>query len=65
LSDHTPIIVIELLLVLGGALGFGWWQLRELKKLRQDREQREREQNDAKPEHEDDPREFVQTHRKH
>jgi hypothetical protein len=36
-SSHAPVIVIELLLVLGGALAFGWWQLRELKKLRQQR----------------------------
>jgi hypothetical protein len=36
-SSHLPIIVVELLLVLGGALGFGWWQLRELKKLREQR----------------------------
>jgi hypothetical protein len=34
-SEHTPIILIELLLVLGGTLGFGWWQLRS---IRRDRE---------------------------
>jgi hypothetical protein len=46
-SGHTPIIVIELLLVLGGALGFGWWQLRELKKLREKRE-REAQRKDER-----------------
>lgn len=31
-------IVIELVLIFGGALAFGWWQLREL-----DREKKKRE----------------------
>jgi hypothetical protein len=52
--SHWPIIVIELLLVGGGALAFGWWQLRELKRLRQEREakktqEREDDQPDGKP----------------
>lgn len=34
-----PIIVIELVLVLGGVVAFAWWQLRDL-----DREKRKREQ---------------------
>ena len=32
---NTPIIVIELMSVFGGALLFGWWQLRSIKKEQQ------------------------------
>lgn len=31
MGSSFPIIVIELVLVFGGALLFGWWQLREIK----------------------------------
>jgi hypothetical protein len=27
---HTPIILIEVVLVFGGVLLFGWWQLRSI-----------------------------------
>ena len=27
---HTPLILIEVVLVFGGALLFGWWQLRSV-----------------------------------
>lgn len=30
MDSNFPIIAIELVLVLGGALGFGWWQFRDL-----------------------------------
>ena len=30
--NNTPIIAIELIMVFGGALLFGWWQLRSIKK---------------------------------
>ena len=43
MASDTPIIVIELVLVAGGALAFGWWQLWDLKKERIKREARERE----------------------
>lgn len=48
-----PIIVIELVLVFGGVLLFGWWQLRDL-----DRERARREQKRAQDpiEREQDPR---------
>ena len=42
LSPDTPIIVIELFLVAGGALAFGWWQLRDLKKERLKTAEREK-----------------------
>jgi hypothetical protein len=38
--DHLPLIVVELVLVFGGALAFGWWQLRSIRK---DREKAARE----------------------
>jgi hypothetical protein len=30
MNSNFPIIAIELVLVLGGALAFGWWQFRDL-----------------------------------
>ena len=39
--SHFPIILIEVIMVFGGVLLFAWWQLRELKKLRQEREQKQ------------------------
>ena len=33
-----PVILIELLLVFGGVLGFAWWQLRDLERERRKRE---------------------------
>jgi hypothetical protein len=30
MESNFPIIAIELILVLGGALAFGWWQFRDL-----------------------------------
>jgi hypothetical protein len=33
-SEHWPIILIEVVLGLGGALLFGWWQLRTIKRDR-------------------------------
>ena len=32
MGEHTPLILIELVLVLGGVLAFGWWQLRDVKR---------------------------------
>ncbi|KNZ33763.1 MAG: hypothetical protein AD742_04955 [Methylibium sp. NZG] len=32
MDNHLPIIVIELVLVFGGVLLFGWWQLRDVKR---------------------------------
>ena len=36
--DHLPLIVAELVLVFGGVLAFGWWQLRDLARERKKRE---------------------------
>jgi predicted negative regulator of RcsB-dependent stress response len=35
-SDHTPLILIELVLVFGGVLGFAWWQLRDVKRAQEE-----------------------------
>lgn len=35
MSENLPVILIELVLVFGGVLAFGWWQLRS---VRRDRE---------------------------
>jgi hypothetical protein len=37
-GEHGIVILIELVLVFGGALAFGWWQLRDLKRERLKRE---------------------------
>lgn len=35
-ANHWPIVLIEGVLVLGGALLFGWWQLRSIDRDRQE-----------------------------
>jgi hypothetical protein len=43
-SNHWPLILIEGVLVFGGALAFGWWQLRSVKRDREKaRAERERQ----------------------
>ena len=32
MSQNLPVILIEVVLIFGGVLAFGWWQLRDLKK---------------------------------
>lgn len=39
-----PVIVIELVLVLGGTIAFAWWQFRDLDREKKKREARERAQ---------------------
>ncbi len=46
MSDHTPLILIELVLVFGGVLAFAWWQLRDVKR-EQERSRRARASRDA------------------
>ncbi len=43
MDDFGPIILIEVVLVLGGVILFAWWQLRDLKKERE-KDQRKREE---------------------
>lgn len=42
MSEHLPLILIEVVLVFGGVLAFGWWQLRDVRKAR-DQARRRRE----------------------
>lgn len=46
MSQHLPVILIEVVLIFGGVLAFGWWQLRSLKndqrKTAREREAREK-----------------------
>jgi hypothetical protein len=53
MSQHLPVILIEVVLIFGGVLLFGWWQLRSLKKDQQ-KSAREREAR-AKTEDADAP----------
>ena len=47
-NNHWPLILIEGVLVFGGALAFGWWQLRSVKRDREAlRLKREREHAEA------------------
>jgi hypothetical protein len=34
-GPHLPVILIEVVLVFGGVLAFGWWQLRSVKRDQQ------------------------------
>lgn len=48
MGSNLPIVLIELVLVFGGVLGFAWWQLRSLERDRANtRAERERAQRDA------------------
>lgn len=44
MDQHLPLIVVELVMVFGGAMAFGWWQLRDIKKD-QEKARLERESN--------------------
>ncbi len=44
MSEHLPLILVEVVLVFGGVLAFGWWQLRDLDRERKKREERKRQE---------------------
>ena len=46
MSQNLPVILIEVVLIFGGVLAFGWWQLRDLKK-EQEKTARERSTREA------------------
>ncbi len=46
MDNFGPIILIEVILVFGGVLLFAWWQLRDLKREREeDQKKREEEKS--------------------
>jgi hypothetical protein len=47
MGNHLPLIVIEVVLVFGGAVAFAWWQLRDLARERRKREDAERNRAEA------------------
>ena len=46
MGQHLPIVLIEVVLIFGGVLAFGWWQLRDVRKA-QETTARERAQREA------------------
>lgn len=40
--NHLPLILVEVVLVFGGAVAFAWWQFRDLKREREKRERKQR-----------------------
>ncbi len=44
--NHLPLIVVEVVLVFGGALAFAWWQFRDLRLEREKREKRQQQPRD-------------------
>jgi hypothetical protein len=48
--DHLPLIVIEVVLVFGGAMAFAWWQFRDLRREREKRASRDTRQKPVKRE---------------
>lgn len=55
MNTHLPVILIEVVLIFGGVLAFGWWQLRDLGKDREQtaRKRERRETGDAQETTED------------
>jgi hypothetical protein len=49
MTPHLPLILVEVLLVFGGAIGFAWWQLRDLARERRKREAARRQHTQASP----------------
>jgi hypothetical protein len=45
MSENTPIIIIEVVLVFGGALAFYFWQMRDLDRESKRRKARESDQH--------------------
>jgi hypothetical protein len=37
--NHLPLILVEVVLIFGGAVAFAWWQFRDLARERKKREQ--------------------------
>lgn len=57
MGTHLPIVLIEVVLIFGGVLAFGWWQLRSVKRDQEKtlRERAEQQSRQAEPKHPDGP----------
>lgn len=40
MDGNLPLILIEVVLVFGGVLAFGWWQLRDVRRAREESRRR-------------------------
>lgn len=54
-SPHWPLILIEGMLVFGGALAFGWWQLRSIRRDRERAQQAREREPEASRERDQNP----------
>jgi hypothetical protein len=45
--NHLPLIVVEIVLVFGGAVAFAWWQFRDLARERKKREDAKQDRSSA------------------
>jgi hypothetical protein len=41
MSEHLPVIVVEVVMIFGGALAFAWWQFRDLAREKRKKQERE------------------------
>jgi predicted negative regulator of RcsB-dependent stress response len=55
MNQNLPVILIEVVLIFGGVLAFGWWQLRDLEKAREQSERARREAAEAQDYKTEDP----------
>lgn len=49
MESHLPLILIEGVLVFGGVLAFGWWQIRDVKRERAKSQRAREAQQGASP----------------
>lgn len=51
MGSNLPIILIEVVLIFGGVLAFGWWQLRSVKRDQEEsaRKRAEQQAREANP----------------
>lgn len=40
MDGNLPLILVEVVLVFGGVLAFGWWQLRDVRRAREESRRR-------------------------
>lgn len=55
-AEHAPLVLIEVILVFGGVLAFGWWQLRSVERDRRELQRRREAEAQAEAARADPPR---------